>query len=358
MPRPRVTFSRNGTTSSGLSGPPKDTSSSASYGAASVVMRSFGSAIVGSADRTWARCRSAMLSRTAGSCRPRRPARFSAAGLVARLPISMVGLGIVLLVAAATGSYGLAGAVSAAYVVANAACGDRARAGCSTGSARARVLRRGASRLRRRRPALLVVAGQADWPIAGDVRLSRRSPGAALPTDRRLRPGPLVARLRDRPASSHTAFALEAVDRRGRVHPRPDPGDRARHARRTRWPGWHGRAWPALVGTLALVAQRAHRAATRTRRGTRARRAAADALARRSLPLPWSRPRWRRSSAPPRWRRSRFADEQGSTGRSPGCCSRCGRSAACSPGVVTGAITLAARPRGPGPAGVRSAWPC
>ncbi len=38
--------------------------------------------------------------------------RFSASGLVARLPISMVGLGIVLLVEAATGSYGLAGAVS------------------------------------------------------------------------------------------------------------------------------------------------------------------------------------------------------------------------------------------------------
>ncbi|MCW2797801.1 MAG: major facilitator superfamily 1 [Nocardioides sp.] len=46
--------------------------------------------------------------------------RFSLTGLVARLPISMVGLGIVLLVSAATGSYGVAGAVSAAYMVANA----------------------------------------------------------------------------------------------------------------------------------------------------------------------------------------------------------------------------------------------
>ena len=33
MPRPRVTFSRNGTTSSGFSGPPKETSRRASYGA-------------------------------------------------------------------------------------------------------------------------------------------------------------------------------------------------------------------------------------------------------------------------------------------------------------------------------------
>ncbi|NYD41604.1 MFS transporter [Nocardioides panaciterrulae] len=46
--------------------------------------------------------------------------RFSATGLVARLPISMVGLGIVLLVSARTGSYAVAGAVSAAYMVLNA----------------------------------------------------------------------------------------------------------------------------------------------------------------------------------------------------------------------------------------------
>jgi MFS family permease len=47
--------------------------------------------------------------------------RFSAAGLVARLPISMVSLGIVLLVEGETGSYGLAGTVSATYVLAEAA---------------------------------------------------------------------------------------------------------------------------------------------------------------------------------------------------------------------------------------------
>ena len=47
-------------------------------------------------------------------------ALFSATGLVARLPVSMVGLGIVLLVEGRTGSYAYAGAVSAAYVFANA----------------------------------------------------------------------------------------------------------------------------------------------------------------------------------------------------------------------------------------------
>jgi len=47
-------------------------------------------------------------------------AAFSAAGLVARMPISMQTLGTVLLVAAKTGSYTLAGAVSATVVVAQA----------------------------------------------------------------------------------------------------------------------------------------------------------------------------------------------------------------------------------------------
>lgn len=46
---------------------------------------------------------------------------FSATGLVARLPISMMTLGIVLLVSTLTGSYGLAGQVSAAYIIGNAA---------------------------------------------------------------------------------------------------------------------------------------------------------------------------------------------------------------------------------------------
>jgi MFS family permease len=45
---------------------------------------------------------------------------FASAGFVARLPISMVTLGIVLLVEGHTGSYGYAGAVSAAYMVASA----------------------------------------------------------------------------------------------------------------------------------------------------------------------------------------------------------------------------------------------
>jgi len=46
---------------------------------------------------------------------------FSLTGLVARLPISMMTLGIVLLVSSLSGSYTLAGQVSAAYIIGNAA---------------------------------------------------------------------------------------------------------------------------------------------------------------------------------------------------------------------------------------------
>src|ERR1700752_2483844 len=45
---------------------------------------------------------------------------FSATGLVARLPISMQGLGIVVLVVSVTGSYGYAGAVAGVTTLPNA----------------------------------------------------------------------------------------------------------------------------------------------------------------------------------------------------------------------------------------------
>jgi MFS family permease len=45
---------------------------------------------------------------------------FSAAGLIGRMPIAMIGLGIVLLVSDRTGSYSVAGTVSASYIAANA----------------------------------------------------------------------------------------------------------------------------------------------------------------------------------------------------------------------------------------------
>ena len=48
---------------------------------------------------------------------------FFAAGIIGRMPISMIGLGIVILIAQESGSYGLAGAVSGVGVVAGALTG-------------------------------------------------------------------------------------------------------------------------------------------------------------------------------------------------------------------------------------------
>ncbi|MEU4601384.1 MFS transporter [Kribbella sp. NPDC023972] len=55
----------------------------------------------------------------------RRPgaSAFCAAGILGRMPISMIGLGIVILIAQESGSYGLAGAVSGVAVVAGALTG-------------------------------------------------------------------------------------------------------------------------------------------------------------------------------------------------------------------------------------------
>ena len=47
---------------------------------------------------------------------------MSMSGLVARLPISMIGLGLVVLISDETGSYSLAGAVTASYIVASSLC--------------------------------------------------------------------------------------------------------------------------------------------------------------------------------------------------------------------------------------------
>ena len=48
--------------------------------------------------------------------------RFSVAGIIGRMPMSMYGLGTVLLISAGTGRYGLAGSVSAAGSIGGAVC--------------------------------------------------------------------------------------------------------------------------------------------------------------------------------------------------------------------------------------------
>lgn len=133
--------------------------------------------------------------------------RFSLTGLVARLPISMVGLGIVLLVESATGSYGVAGSVSAAYMVANAILAilqgqlvDRL--------GQARVLAT-ASAVFGVSMVLLIWSVQGGWPVAASYVLAAAS-GASLPqigSCVRARWSHVLAS----PAEVQTAYALEAV---------------------------------------------------------------------------------------------------------------------------------------------------
>ena len=132
---------------------------------------------------------------------------FSMSGLVARLPISMVSLGIVLLVSTRTGSYALAGAVSASYLIANAVFGV--------------IQGRLADRLGQSRIlpwtivvftvglALMMWAVEASWPTPVPHLLAAIS-GAALPqigSCVRARWSQLVRDNRE----LQTAFAFEAV---------------------------------------------------------------------------------------------------------------------------------------------------
>lgn len=134
-------------------------------------------------------------------------ARFSLTGLVARLPISMAGLGIVLLVEASSGSYGLAGSVSAAYMVANAVLAivqgrllDRFGQGPVLGVAGVVF---GVATV------LLVWSVEAGWPI-GTAYVAAALAGGSLPQI-----GSAVrarwAHVLDQPRQVQTAYALEAV---------------------------------------------------------------------------------------------------------------------------------------------------
>ena len=133
--------------------------------------------------------------------------KFSLTGLVARLPISMTGLGIVLLVQSATDSYGVAGAVSAAFMVANAVVAIVMgrlvdRLGQSVVLAVAAVVYGTAM-------VGLVTSVEVGWPI-WLTYLAAACAGTAMP------PIGSCVRARwsyvlDQPAEVQTAFALEAV---------------------------------------------------------------------------------------------------------------------------------------------------
>jgi MFS family permease len=133
--------------------------------------------------------------------------RFSATGLFARLPISMVGLGIVLLVSAETGSYGVAGAVSAAYMLATAGLAIlQGRLVDSLGQARVLTV---AASVFGVATTLLVVSVRSDWPIAASY-LCAAVAGGALPQIGSCVRARWSHALSD-PADIQTAYAIEAV---------------------------------------------------------------------------------------------------------------------------------------------------
>ncbi len=174
---------------------------------------------------------------------------FVAAGLVARLPISMQTLGVVLLVEATTGSYALAGAVSAVFALAQALL--------------APVLGRLVDRHGQARvllPALvlyaaglgglvaLALADAPSWTLFPAAAVVRRQ----LPAARLAGPGPLGARAVRHPAAADRVLAGVGA-RRGRLRGRPGAGDRARHGGVARPPAccprrssrWSARSrWP------------------------------------------------------------------------------------------------------------------
>ena len=132
---------------------------------------------------------------------------FSATGLVARLPIAMISLGIVLLVSEARGSYGLAGAVSAAFLLANAVVAILLGRLVDT-FAQWRVLPT-AVLLCTAALLLLMVSVQAGWPIGWTF-------GAAILAGLTMPPIGACVRARwsfvlDDPAQVQTAYALEGV---------------------------------------------------------------------------------------------------------------------------------------------------
>lgn len=133
---------------------------------------------------------------------------FSASGVLARLPMSMVGIGIVLMVSSLYGSYGLAGAVSAVYVVAQALCSPQLSR---------LVDRHGQARVMS--PAVAIAAFGLVWLItaalleapAGFLFVGAVITGAAIGSFGALVRARWTALLGDDPHRTHTAYSLESA---------------------------------------------------------------------------------------------------------------------------------------------------
>ena len=183
----------------------------------------------------------------------RRPgaSAFFTAGILGRMPISMIGLGIVILIARESGSYGLAGAVSGVAVI----------AGALTGPIQGRLVDRFGQRtllligsvLCTIALAALLVAVRADaatWVMYASRSLPvapvRRSARSSAPA------GPICSAA----AGPADRVRPRGGRRRGRLHRRPGPRHHARHpGQPVRRPG-RGRSL-GLAGGIWLALLRA-----------------------------------------------------------------------------------------------------
>lgn len=133
--------------------------------------------------------------------------RFLTPGLVARLPYAMLGLGIVLLVKDTTGSYGIAGAVSAAMAVALSVVGPQTGR-LADRYGQAAVLVPGAL-LHGISVAALVICAKADAPT-WTLFVTAVAAGASVPQIGSMVRARWVAKLEGQPLLP-TAFAFESV---------------------------------------------------------------------------------------------------------------------------------------------------
>lgn len=137
----------------------------------------------------------------------RRAVAFSLAGFVARLPMSMTGIGIVLLVSLTTGSFGLAGLLTAAGTVTGAVVAPLwGRATDRVGQARVLLI---AVVINTLSVALLVTAVELAWPLAVSL-VAAIGVGAGFTLAGSAVRARWTLRLNGSPLLN-TAFALEAM---------------------------------------------------------------------------------------------------------------------------------------------------
>ena len=133
---------------------------------------------------------------------------FSATGVLARLPMSMLGIGIVLMISELYGSYGLAGAVSAVYVIAQAVCSPQlARLVDRHGQAR---IMRPAVAISATGSVALILLASAHAP-AGWLYVAAVLTGATIGSFGSLVRARWTRVLDGEPRAMHTAYSLESA---------------------------------------------------------------------------------------------------------------------------------------------------